>query len=92
MENSSHAPGHEIEMGSDGVRQRKMMASGDGPMSGGNFGVGSIPGTRTAGRMGGTWSKTSDGEMCSDKERCRPIKSGGMMMHAQAHPDHGSMR
>ena len=43
-ENASHGPGSDSDYG--GERQRHMMGEGKGTMAGGDFGVGSIPGTR----------------------------------------------
>lgn len=86
-ENSSHAPGHEIEMGGSGVRQRNAMGSGDGAMGGGNFGVGKLPGTMTAGKHGGK----SDNMMLGDGARSNPpgLDMGSGMMKATANSKHG---
>jgi hypothetical protein len=88
-ENSSHAPGTEIKVNDSAVRQRHGMASGDGAMGGGNFGVGSLPGTMTAGRHGSHMK--SDGMTFGDSERAGPppLKVGSGMMRATAHSNHG---
>lgn len=85
-ENSSHAPGHAIEEG--GVRQRELIGTGGAPMSG-NFGVGPLPGTKTAGRHGGG---KSDGMVLGDSSRANPpgIDMGSGSMKATANSRHGS--
>lgn len=73
--------------GEDGpVRQRHGMGEGDGPMRGGNFGVGALPGTRS---IPGKDHDTA--RMLDDRERgCGPsVHMGSHKMSAAAAPDHG---
>jgi hypothetical protein len=89
-ENASHAPGKEISGEGGAIRQRQKMGRGEGPMSGeGEFGVGSLPGSRISGNMAG--SMAHDGMHLGDHERSNPpnMAQGKGMMHATAHSDHG---
>ncbi|HUY05030.1 MAG TPA: hypothetical protein VMV33_17260 [Rhodocyclaceae bacterium] len=85
-ENSSHGPG----MGNDfaGTRQHQHMATGKGPVSGGNFGIGKLPGTANIPAPAG-----DGGRMLSDGERsAKPSGGGGRRMGECGDVDHGKMR
>lgn len=88
-ENSSHAPGREISGEGSAVRQRHSMGEGHGAMSGDSFGVGSLPGSRTAGNMGA--HMPHDGVHLHDHDRAGPptIDQGAGNMGATAHSHHG---
>lgn len=87
-ENRSHAPGNEIS-GEGATRQRHMMGEGKGAMAGGNFGVGSLPGTHIAQNHGA--HVAHDGIHMDDGARSGPpsISMGKGMMDATAHSHHG---
>lgn len=75
-----------------GIKQRKMMAMGHGPLSGGSFGV-----VDHAFEHDGITSEDKGlGEKAhmADHERAigHPIERGKGMMPMQAHPDHGPHR
>ena len=83
-ENASHAPGHEPE--GDGIRQHQRMARGEGPMKGGDFGVGPLPGS---GAISG--DRAAMTKELSEKDRAvgDVIGGGRGRMGSQPHPDHG---
>jgi len=87
-ENSSHAPGNEIS-GKGSTRQRNQMGMGDGPLAGGSFGIGSLPGTHHLDGMGS--HMPHDGVMLHDEHRAGPpaLHQGDDAMHATAHSRHG---
>ena len=87
-ENASHAPGKEISGEGGATRQRHRMGEGGAPM-GGNFGVGSIPGTHTMRNHGE--HMPHDGVHLADEHRSGPpaIDMGKGMMDATAHSHHG---
>jgi len=86
-ENASHAPGTEAH--ETGIRQRQRMGRGEGPMAGGSFGVGSIPGTHVMHSHGE--HMPHDGVHLADHERAGPpmLHQGKGNMHATAHSNHG---
>jgi hypothetical protein len=88
-ENSSHAPGTEARGESGPTRQRHMMGKGESPMAGGSFGVGSLPGSRSAQNHGS--AAPHDGVMLHDDHRSGPpgIDQGAGNMRATAHSKHG---
>ena len=88
-ENLSHAPGKEIGGGAGGTRQRHRMGTGEGPVPGGNFGVGPLPGTHTTHGHGD--HMPHDGVMLHDDHRSNPpmLHQGDGNMHATAHSHHG---
>lgn len=88
-ESAGHGPGHEITGEGDSVRQRHRMGEGRGTMAGDSFGVGPLPGTRTAQNHGA--HAGGDGKHLADNERSGPpgIKMGSGSMAATAHSHHG---
>lgn len=87
-ENAGHAPGHEITGEGGAVRQRHRMAEGGGPMGGGGFGVGPIPGTHMLQNHGA--HMPHDGVHLADEHRSGPPAIAvGDGMHATAHSHHG---
>lgn len=88
-ENAAHAPGSMIGNRDGGIRQRKQMAMGGGPLPGGNFGVGSIPGTHHL--QGHGDHVPHDGVHLHDHHRSGPpaLHQGDGNMHATAHSHHG---
>jgi hypothetical protein len=90
QENSSHAPGKSaggMDLGE--TRQRHREGAGGGVMKGESFGVGPLPGTRTAQNHGE--HMPHDGVHLEDGHRAGPppIDMGKGNMAATAHSHHG---
>lgn len=88
-ENSSHAPGTNIGRDDGAIRQHQGMAQSGNVMSGGNFGVGPLPGTKIAQNHGA--HVRHDGIVHRDADRAnRPnMHMGKGNMAATAHSMHG---
>ena len=83
-ENASHAPGS--DSGFDGTRQRYGMAEGNGPMKGGDFGVGALPGS---GAIPGDKKAMYKDLGPGDRAGGETVGLGKGKMGSQPHPDHG---
>jgi hypothetical protein len=90
-ENSSHAPGADID---EGIRQHQTNARGEGPIKGESFGVGEATDIGQGGYPG-TRRIKGDVEMMAkelaDTERGvgKTVPLGGGYMDASRNPDHG---